>query len=87
MLWRHRRIGLTPPDGACRLGVAYDELVLGRTAGVLARRDHEGAVPRQQPFGIPHRLFNELRRAQVMESARMAVDSGQHGAREEVGHG
>ena len=43
MFWRHGGV-IIPPDRLFRRGVANRELVFGRTAGVLARFDYEGAT-------------------------------------------
>ena len=47
---RHLLVDLAPPDLLRDLGVVHDELVLHRTAGVLAGDRHEGALGRKPPF-------------------------------------
>ena len=56
---------IVPPDGVLGLGVADDELVLGRAAGVLAGLDDQRAVLGEQALAAADRLLDQRRGAEV----------------------
>ena len=72
---RHGDVGLAPPDGILRLGILDDELVLGRTASVLAGGDDERAVNTQYAFSIAYCVLDERCRAQVRENFRAGFNA------------
>ena len=65
MFGRHGDVGLAPPHGVFGFGIADDELVLGRTAGVLAGFDHQRPILRQYAFAIADGVFDQRRGAKV----------------------
>ena len=67
MFRRHGDVGLAPPDGVRRLRIADDELVLGRSAGVLAGLHHQRTVRREHAFTVADRVFDQRRRAEIGE--------------------
>jgi len=56
---------IVPPDRAFRLGVADDELVLGRAAGMLAGLDDQRAVLGDHAFAARDRFLDQRRGAQI----------------------
>jgi len=58
---RHGLVGLAPVDALLGLGILDKELVIGRTAGMHARADHEGAAVGNRSLMSPHGLFVEGR--------------------------
>ncbi len=65
VLGGHRHVDLAPPHGVLGLGVADDELVLGRAAGVLAGLDHQRAVRGKVAFAVADRVLDQLCGAEV----------------------
>ena len=62
---RHGLIHGPPLHGGFGSLIAYDELVLGRAAGELARPHHIGAAPGEQAFMPSDGVLQQLRRAQI----------------------
>ena len=60
-----RLIGVAPVDVIFAGGLLDEELVLRRAAGMRTRVDDQLAVAAEDAFAAPHRVFDELRRAEV----------------------
>ncbi len=74
MLGRHAGV-VVPPDRRFRLGVADDELVLRRAAGMLAGLDHQRAVLGEQALAAAHGMLDQLGRAEVPVQRRGRRDT------------
>ena len=74
MLGRHRDVGLAPPDGAPRLVVLDDELVLGAAPGVLAGLDDQRAILGEQALAAPDCFLDQRRGAKVFGYVGLRVD-------------
>ena len=60
-----RLIGVAPVDMILARGLLNEELVLRRAPRVRTRVDDQLAVAAEDSFAAPHRVFDELRRAEV----------------------
>src|SRR5690606_9281661 len=61
VLLADRLVDLAPPDLGLARGLADDELVLRRAAGVLPGPHHERAVGREDALAVPDGVLVELR--------------------------
>ena len=71
MLRRHRDIGAAPPDRRFGLGIADDEFVLGRSAGMFAGLDDQRAVLGQYALAIADGRFDQRGGAHIPELGGM----------------
>jgi len=72
---RHGDIGLAPPHRVLGLGVADDELVLGRAAGVLAGGNDQRAIGGQATLAVADGVFDQRGSAEIGEHGRLGVDA------------
>jgi hypothetical protein len=79
LLRRHGAVVL-PPDRLLGVGVAHDELILGRTAGMHTRVGEEGAAVRELGLAAAERVFVQGRRLQVPEHAFEVAEAKGFGA-------
>src|SRR5258708_39933540 len=75
MILVERLVAPSPPDPLLGAGLADDEFVLGRTAGVPARVDDERATMRKHSLVAPQCVHVEDRRRQVPVDVPRGPDS------------
>jgi hypothetical protein len=72
---RRHRLVVVPPDVGFGVGIAHDELVLRRTAGVLAGGDGKVATVRQHAFAKLQGHFQKLRGVEIVVDFVCTLDT------------
>ncbi len=72
---RGHRLVVVPPDRAVGFGVADDELVVGRAAGMLAGPDHQRPVLCEQALAARDGVLDQGRRAEIPVQGGGRVDA------------